>query len=145
MFRQVQSNQSIPFNNNTVGNRLEVQAVDFDLGTNHVSYFDEDAGDYHNSTGSDWINWNAGKLYRNDGVDIFCDTSAPVRKKYFIGNIFTGEWLQYSLHVARKGLYTIKLKVASGQDGGKIGLICNNIKPIILNVSNSGGLQIGGN
>lgn len=121
MIRQPFSVAATPFKANVIKQQTLLEAVDYDLGRNGVAYFDTDTADYHISTGNRGAG-NRGRIYRNDGVDI----NATPGDNYYVSNTEAGEWLQYTLHVARKGKYTVKLMVASEKADGKVSLILNN-------------------
>jgi Carbohydrate binding module (family 6) len=72
------------------------QAEDFDCGGEGVAYHDAVGG-------------NVGGLYRpNEDVDIF---AAPTGLR--VANFQTGEWLTYSINVAKTDNYRIELSVSS--------------------------------
>ena len=96
IFRQPFSAASKPFKANKVKNGTIINAVDYDLGRNGIAYFDTDTADYHVSTGK-YGKGNAGRVYRNDGVDISKDSTAY--NSYYVDHIETGEWLQFTLQV----------------------------------------------
>ena len=106
MIRQPFSNETKPFKANLIKNKSIVYAVDYDLGRNGFAYFDTDTADYHTSTGKRTAG-NRGRIYRNDGVDIAKDSAQY--EKYYVNHIEKGEWLQYTVNVAQKGTYTLKL------------------------------------
>jgi hypothetical protein len=58
-----------------------------------------------------------GSDYRNDAVDI--EVTADVGGGYNVGYIDAGEWLEFPVHVATSGSYTITARMASGQAGTK--------------------------
>lgn len=122
MIRQPFSATAAPFKNNAINKRTTLNAADYDLGSNGIAYFDTDTADYHISGGGH--GGNRGRSYRNDGVDIRKEVSAD--NSYYVTDTEAGEWLQYTVHAADKGLYTLKLWVASDKTNGKLSLILNN-------------------
>lgn len=91
-------------------------AVDYDLGDEGYAYHDRDS---LRETYENWIPWNQGWQYRNDGVDI--ETSAdPEGVGWNIGWISDGEWLRYTVVVAASGRYDLRLRVAGY--GGRLRL-----------------------
>ena len=100
MIRQPFNYTSQPFKKNIIVPGAVIQAVDYDLGRNGIAYYDMDTANYRISTGKPSMG-NYGGMYRNDGVDIFQDTSDP--GKYYVGKIETGEWLQYTVQVEKSG------------------------------------------
>jgi hypothetical protein len=137
IFRQPFSAASKPFKANKVKNGTIINAVDYDLGRNGIAYFDTDTADYHVSTGK-YGKGNAGRVYRNDGVDISKDSTTY--NSYYVDHIETGEWLQYTLRVTTAGVYSVSLKVASDTDGAKLSFETNHTSATIA-VPNTGGLK----
>ncbi|MNV92213.1 Carbohydrate binding module (family 6) [compost metagenome] len=84
---------------------------------------------------------NRGRIYRNDGVDI--SQHAVPEQGYFVSDIETGEWLQYTIHVKEKGRYTLSLNVASADSQGRFSVLVNG-KTRIENqlVPPTGGMNI---
>lgn len=124
MFRQPFSAETKPFKDNLIKVNSKVAAADYDLGINGQAYFDKDTADYHVSTQKNTPG-NRGRAYRNDGVDI-SSKDLPV-KSYYVSDIEDGEWLQYTVNVAAKGVYTLKLNVAAKEATGKISLKVNGV------------------
>jgi endoglucanase len=137
IFRQPFSAASKPFKANKVKNGTIINAVDYDLGRNGIAYFDTDTADYHVATGK-YGKGNAGRVYRNDGVDISKDSTAY--NSYYVDHIETGEWLQFTLRVKTPGVYSVSLKVASDIDGAKLSLETNDTSATIV-IPNTGGLK----
>ncbi len=95
--------------------------------------------DYHVATNKRTAG-NRGRIYRNDGVDIQMDSTKYER--YYVSNIESGEWLQYTTQVAKKGIYTLKLNTASAQGDGKISIAVNGkVVAKDIAVPNSGGAK----
>ena len=124
LMRQPHSNQTIPFANNSIKNGAMIRAVNYDLGKNGYAYWDMDTADYRVS-GVRGVG-NRGRTYRNDGVDIVMDSSHY--ETYYVNHIEDGEWLQYTIDVKQKGIYTIGLSVASDTTGGAVSISINNKK-----------------
>jgi len=116
MFRQVQSAKAIPFKANIITANTTINAVDYDLGRQRVAYYDKDTSSYQYTPGVK-TQGNRGHAYRNDGVDIEKDADG-----YHIFNIEDGEWLQYTVNVKKKGVYTLKFMIASNTANGKLSL-----------------------
>jgi endoglucanase len=106
MMRQPHSSSTKPFAANIITNHTTIQAVDYDLGSNGAAYFDNDTANYRLSNPKMTVG-NRGRAYRNDGVDIAAVKDSADR--YYVTNIETGEWLQYTITVKKKGNYTIQL------------------------------------
>src|SRR3546814_19179016 len=63
------------------------------MGPAGVAYHDRVDADYHIATGGDRPEWNDGRTYRNDGVDIVREADgAP-----FVDRFQAGEWMQYPI------------------------------------------------
>ncbi|MGN7988116.1 cellulase family glycosylhydrolase [Pedobacter sp. 22226] len=120
MIRQPFSNETKAFKASVIKDKSIVYAVDYDLGKNGFAYFDTDTADYHVSTGKRSAG-NRGRIYRNDGVDIAKDSIRY--EKYYVNQIENGEWLQYTVNVAQKGTYTLKLNTAADNADGKITIL----------------------
>jgi hypothetical protein len=138
MFRQPFSHTARPYHSNRVVGKTEINAVDYDLGRNGVAYFDKDTADYRISgirgTG------NRGRTYRNDGVDIRRDSLRL--SSYYVSDTEAGEWLQYTIDVAKPGKYTLGFSVASAGDTSSIEVKMNGVSAgPRLAVPNTGSLQ----
>jgi endoglucanase len=125
MIRQPFSNESKPFGPNLVSSGSTIAAVDYDLGVNGVAYYDKDTGNYYISTGKPSAG-NRGRVYRNDGVDIYSDSLH--QGKYYVGHIEDGEWLQYTVDVEREGIYDIVLSISNSSENRMI-VLSNSESP----------------
>ncbi|MCB9351414.1 MAG: carbohydrate-binding protein [Lewinellaceae bacterium] len=117
MFRQVYSDETIPFNTHNIPG--VVYATDFDMGVIGKAYFDKEAANYQVSTGN-YTPWNNGWVYRNDGVDIEPCEDDVNTNGYSVGWLETDEWMQYEVNVAASGVYEIHVRAASGGSGGRL-------------------------
>jgi hypothetical protein len=99
MIRQPFSNETKPFRANNVSPGTVIQAVDYDLGANGHAYYDLDTANYRISTEKETIG-NRGRTYRNDGVDIYEDSSD--KSNYYVGHFEDGEWLRYTTCIKRR-------------------------------------------
>jgi aryl-phospho-beta-D-glucosidase BglC (GH1 family) len=106
MMRQPNTAATKPFAANIITDHTILPAVDYDLGINGAAYYDMDTANYRLSNPKMTVG-NRGRAYRNDGVDIAAEKDSADR--YYITNIETGEWLQYTVNVKKKGSYTIQL------------------------------------
>jgi endoglucanase len=122
LMRQPHSNKTLPFAKNSIQNGTVLRAVNYDLGKNGFAYWDRDTADYRVS-GIKGVG-NRGRTYRNDGVDIVMDSAHY--ETFYINHIEDGEWLQYTIDVKQKGIYTIGLSVASDTTGGMVSVSINN-------------------
>lgn len=115
-----------------------IHAVDYDLGANGYAYYDRRSmrDQYENNDP-----WNWGWQYRNDGVDIEA-SSDPRGNGYNIGWIEDGEWVQFTLDTTSVGEYTVILRVASPNSGGRIDIVLDGSpSPISVSVPKTGGWQ----
>ncbi len=89
-----------------------VEAEDFDLGGEGLTYHDSDglnlAGDYR----------------PEEGVDIY-DRNGD---GYHIGNAMPGEWYEYSLNVTDSGEYLVDVYLAAIEGGGKFNIKIGEIE-----------------
>jgi hypothetical protein len=113
LFRQPFSSEAIPYHHFHLKDSLMINAVDYDLGRNGVAYYDMDTANYRTSGAGG--TGNRGRVYRNDGVDIYKDSLKYNR--YYIGNIENGEWMQYTINVLKGGNYSFNISVASSAEG----------------------------
>jgi RNA polymerase sigma factor (sigma-70 family) len=87
-----------------------IEAENYDVGGEGVAYHDID-------------DFNTERDYRDDGVDVVGD---PAHESSdfsggggpFIGWTQAGEWLEYTVHVAKAGVYTLEARVSSRDDRG---------------------------
>lgn len=114
MFRQVNSDEAIPYNVQQIPGL--VYATDFDMGRSGVAYFDTDLATYQVSSGQ-YTAWNKGWAYRNDGVDIE-SSQDPTGNGFNVGWTDDGEWMKYSVNVAATAVYDINVRVATDGGGG---------------------------
>ena len=114
MFRQVQSNTTIPFKHHVIGATSKLPAVDFDLGRQRYAYYDKDTASYHYTPGVN-TRGNRGSAYRNDGVDI-----EEGKDGYYVFSIEQGEWMQYTVELEKAGTYTISFNTSSENTAGEL-------------------------
>ena len=105
------------------------------MGKNHIAYYDVDVM----YTGGDFQAWNAGWQYRNDGVDIETNSDNVNSNGHHIGFVNDGEWIRYTVDVLYAGLYTMKLRFASQEDGGKFDFSMNDQDITDVRTENSTG------
>ncbi len=128
MFRQVHTTGTKPFKTLVIKQAATIDAVDFDMGSQRVAYYDKDTARYQYTPGVNTVG-NRGGQYRNDGVDIQKDTDG-----YYVFNIEDGEWLQYSVNVAETGMYKISFTVKPNKTGGQIALLNNTVPVLSLSI-----------
>lgn len=118
MMRQPFDAAAIPYKMHLVKDSSLLHAVEYDMGRNGIAYYDTDTADYRTS-GKPGVG-NRGGIFRNDGVDIHKSTT--LYDSYYVSDIEDGEWLQFTIEVAKKGVYTLQLSVAAISANGNISL-----------------------
>lgn len=121
LIRQVQTDETKPYNNTAFELPGVVYMADFDLGKNNFAHYDNDVADYNLSTG-EFQAWNKGWSYRNDGVDIEKNDDNINSNGYHVGFVEKGEWLKYTIQVNQSGAYKAQIRLASPENGGKFHL-----------------------
>lgn len=134
MMRQPHSDATIPFHNYIITDKKEIPAAHYDLGNDGYAYKDKVSGNYWVSTGGDRESWNNGRVYRNDGVDLFLRDD-----KVFVGDIEEGEWLQYTFQVEKAGKYKLGFYIASSKDGGNAVIDINEKETGKMAIPNTSG------
>jgi hypothetical protein len=132
MFRQVSSDEAIPFKAHRIKNGSVIEAVDYDLGRNGAAYADNDTARYQYVSPPVHTTGNRGASYRNDGVDIQKDSLG-----YNVFSIEDGEWLQYTVNTAAPGSYTIVFSFSAPDNSGRFSLLANG-RSVAENVPVSG-------
>ncbi len=114
-----------------------IKAVDYDIGTNNVSYWDVE---YKRVSSDDaQNNGNNGWEYRNDGVDI--QSSEDPANEYNVGWIETGEWMEYTVEVT-EGTYDMTARIASAINSSELLLQLDGVSLTgTVDVPNTGGYQ----
>jgi endoglucanase len=137
MMRQPHSDAAPPFREHRLGSGpLEIAAADYDLGAPGIAYADQVEADYHTDTGGQRTEWNDGRTYRNDGVDI---ARGPDGSPY-VSAFEQGEWMQYTLDVEAEGARGAMLVIAA--DGpATLAITLNDGVPVTLSVGATNGWQ----
>jgi len=91
-----------------------IQFENYDIGGNGFAYLD-------NATGN-----TGGATFRTD-EDVDIENCTDVGAGYSIGFSTKGEWMEYTVNVAKAGKYNITLRVACNGDGRKIVLKAKDI------------------
>jgi hypothetical protein len=89
-----------------------LQAEDFDIGSNGVSYYDTTAG-------------NAGGSSYRANIDADIETFATGARA--VGYVAPGEWLEYAVDVPQGGDYTLDARLASSGQGGSFHVAFNDV------------------
>jgi endoglucanase len=137
MIRQPHSDRVVPFRPHRIGaGAIEIAAVDYDLGPPGVAYADRVDADYHTDTQLERSEWNDGRTYRNDGVDIARDPDgAP-----YVTAFEAGEWMQYTLDVAAPAPRGAMLTIAA-EAPATLAVSINDGPPLLLPVPAKSGWQ----
>ena len=114
LLKEPGNTKTIPFTENNIPGIIF--AVNYDIGKQGYAYSDKD---YENVNGNGGATWNNGWAYRNDGVDIEGCSDFP-SNGYDVGWTNTGEFLNYTVTIAKAGNYDLDLRIAGGKSGGKI-------------------------
>lgn len=137
MFNQIFKPGLYPYKNHELPGRI--YAVDYDMGSQNVAYFDQD----YQNTGNGAA-WNTGWTYRNDGVDIEKSVDGTAHTNGFdVGWTNTGEWMKYTINVKTAGIYNLLIRYASGGAAGTMSLYSGST-PILSAkaMPNTGGWQV---
>ena len=139
MFRQVQTDETLPFTRHTVPG--VIYASDFDLGQNGYAYHDDVVATYHINT-NNFTAWNDGWSYRNDGVDIQPTDDDVNSNGYNVGWMAKDEWMQYTVEVENDAVYEAQVRFASNADNGKFHFKSGNaVISDIISTPNTGGWE----
>ena len=125
MMRQPHSEETIPFKKVLLDEDASIKAANYDMGRIGSAYYDNVSANYYISTGGERKSWNNGRIYRNDGVDIFRMPDATDHSDVYVGDLEEGEWMQYTFEVSRKGNYRISVRVESETSDGKLAMEFN--------------------
>jgi hypothetical protein len=110
------SSRRKPFRENVIPGF--VNAADYDIGNQGVTYFDTD---YMATSGAPG-GGNTGGTYRNDGVDIAVSTDAR-GDRHYVGWTEANEWMSYTFDAVIPGTYDIEVRVASPNGRGVFRLL----------------------
>ena len=139
MFRQVQSDETIPYVHHTVPG--VVYASDFDLGRDGFAYNDQVVATYQVNTGN-FTAWNTGWAYRNDGVDIQANDDNVNSNGFNVGWLEADEWMQYTVEVENDAVYEAKVRIASDSENGKFQFMSGEAAVSeIVSTPNTGGWE----
>ncbi|HXA03124.1 MAG TPA: glycosyl hydrolase family 18 protein [Cytophagaceae bacterium] len=104
-----------------------IEAENYDMGGDNISYHDLDAG-------------NNGGAYRLGSVDI--EATSDAGGGYNIGWTQPGEWLRYTVNVTADSMYDIKVRVATTLSGKQFHIEMDGVNVTgNISVPNTGGWQ----
>ena len=119
---RIPSTYRAPYSGIPVNIPGKVECENYDIGGEGLAYHDVDE-------------INSGGVYRNDGVDI-----GQHPGQYYVTDIATGEWLEYTLNVQQSGTYTVTASYAAQDAGGVFSLTFpNSIFPKSFTTTATGG------
>jgi len=119
---RIPSTYRAPYSGIPVNIPGKVECENYDIGGEGLAYHDVDEV-------------NSGGVYRNDGVDIGAHPG-----QYYVTDIATGEWLEYTLNVQQSGTYTVTASYAAQDAGGVFSLTFpNSIFPKSFTTTATGG------
>lgn len=124
MFRQVTTDETLPFNGLPHDIPGIIHATGYDLGRPGLAYYDTDIATYHISTGN-YTAWNRGWTHRNDGVDIEPCIDDVNSNGLNVGFLDAGEWMNYQVNVLQEGVYNVNVRVASEESSGQFHFSAN--------------------
>jgi endoglucanase len=113
-----------------------VGATDYDIGPAGVAYHDSDDANYHVSTGKARTQWNNGRTWRNDGVDI----ARGEGEGLYVSDFVPGEWMRYTLSAEGGGRFGVEIEARSPA-GGALTIRLNGAAPVTLAVPGKTGWQ----
>jgi len=91
----------------------KIEAENYDLGGSRVSFYDKSSA-------------NEGGAYRKDAVDIVALDSADLSKGYALGYTQDGEWLEYTVNVAKTAKFTVEVQMATASEKAGVQLFIDN-------------------
>ncbi|MBR4644059.1 MAG: cellulase family glycosylhydrolase [Bacteroidaceae bacterium] len=94
LLRRPYNDDCLPFTAYQTGDY--VYAAHYDMGPMGKAYWDTDDASYQYN-GESFTNWQAGWVYRNDGVDLYSGPNDTKNCGYYVGETKDGEWLQYTI------------------------------------------------
>ena len=91
----------------------KIEAENYDLGGSRVSFYDKSSA-------------NEGGVYRKDAVDIVALDSADLSKGYALGYTQDGEWLEYTVNVAKTAKFTVEVQMATASEKAGVQFFIDN-------------------
>ena len=90
-----------------------IEAENYDIGGSRVSFYDKSSA-------------NEGGAYRKDAVDIVALDSADLSKGYALGYTQAGEWLEYTVNVAKTAKYSVAVQMATASEKAGVQLFIDD-------------------
>jgi hypothetical protein len=115
---------SRPFMGQRWGINSIVQAEDFDHGGQGVAYFEKRAFDY--LTMAEFKNFD--HLDNRQGEMVDLSKMSPQSTNYYISDIKTNEWWNYSFQMPTAGTYTIKASMASSVANNQFRILVDGLE-----------------
>jgi hypothetical protein len=91
----------------------KIEAENYDIGGNRVSFYDKSTA-------------NEGGFYRKDAVDIVVLDSADASKGHAVGHTNAGEWLEYTVNVAKAATYSVEVQMATASENAGVQLFIDD-------------------
>jgi len=121
MFRQVNDTSTKPYAANKLPGRIQISG--FDLGAAGYAYHDTENERVDGVPGQ--TAGNKRWIYRNDGVDIEQNRdSSSTDSNYTVCSMDDGEWLKYTVSVAKKGTYKVRIRVLPATSESVLRIVC---------------------
>ena len=126
LFRIAEPYKGTPYKDHVIPGTVE--AEDYDVGGQGISYFE-------NPWGDDPADVNSGGAYRpNEGVDI-----QNTNGRIHLSHTSSGEWVKYTLNVTEDGIYDVSIPVSTGAGSASISLTFDDFDDYPPVTANSGG------
>ena len=90
-----------------------IEAENYDIGGSRVSFYDKSSA-------------NEGGAYRKDAVDIVVLDSTDLSKGYALGYTQEGEWLEYTVNVAKTAKFSVAVQMATASEKAGVQLFIDN-------------------
>jgi hypothetical protein len=117
-----------PYTGNPTPIPGRLEAENFDIGGELISYHDKEV-----------LN-QGGFLRLTEGVDI--KTCTDIGLGYYVGDITTGEWLTYTINVAKDTTYTVTFRMAANVATGKLSVDIDGVSFIAsMALPNTAGIE----
>lgn len=124
LLRRPFDNECLPYTTCLPGGYI--YAAHYDMGENGLAYWDSDDASYQYS-GEDYVSWQKGWVFRNDGVDVYGSPNDTKNCGYYVGETKDGEWLQYTLENPYEDAnWTLQLRYALNSGSSTVRITVND-------------------